>query len=118
MHVKKAACARKIDDVTINARRTRAHTRRYSAVMCIMLCMKSVCVYLVCTNCTRAFWFARTALVHFGLHEQECLIGVQSGLAYTQIIRINLICACVLTASTMKSILFMGLEVMLTPKPT
>ena len=28
-------------------------------------------------------WFARTALVHFGLDEHECLIGVQSGLACT-----------------------------------
>ena len=74
---KKPACARKIDDVAINARCTRVHMRRYSATMCIMFCMKSTC----------AFWFAQTALVHYGLHEHKCLIGMQSGLAYTQIIR-------------------------------
>ena len=73
MHTKKPACTRKINDVAINAHRTCAHTRCYSAAVCIMLCTKSH-VHI---------WFARTALVHFGLHEHECLIGVQSGLAYT-----------------------------------
>ena len=73
MHAKNPACTQKIDDVAINARRTSAHTRRYSAAVCIMLCTKSH-VHI---------WFARTALVHFGLHEHECLISVQSGLACT-----------------------------------
>ena len=48
MHAKKPACPQKIDDVAINAHRTRVHTRRDSAAMCIMLCTKSAC----------AFWFA------------------------------------------------------------
>ena len=65
MHAKKAACTRKIDDVAINARRTRAHTRRYSAAVCIMLCTKSMRVYFVCTNCTHAFWFARARVFNW-----------------------------------------------------
>ena len=58
MHTKKPACARKIKDVAINAHCMRAHMRRYSAAVYIMLCTKSVRAYLVCTNCTCAFWFA------------------------------------------------------------
>ena len=65
MHAKNPACTRKIDDVAINARHTRAHTRRYSAAMCIMLCTKSARAYLVCTNCTRAFWFARARVFNW-----------------------------------------------------
>ena len=58
MQAKKPASARKIDDVAINARHMRVHTRHYSAAVCIMLCTKSACAFLVCTNCTCAFWFA------------------------------------------------------------
>ena len=50
MHTKKPACARKINDVAINACHTCAHTRRYSAAVCIMLCTKSVRAYLVCMS--------------------------------------------------------------------
>ena len=62
---KKAACARKIDDVAINACCTRVHTRRFSAAVCIMFCTKSMRAYLVGTNCTRAFWFARARVFHW-----------------------------------------------------
>ena len=49
-------------------------------------------ILLPCGSCfaQRAhmhIWFAQTALMHFGLHKHECFIGVQSGLAYTQVIR-------------------------------
>ena len=66
MHAKKSSCTQKIDDIAINARRTCVHTKHYSAAVCIMLYTKNV----------RAFWFAQTALIHFGLHKHECLIGV------------------------------------------
>ena len=43
---------------------------------------------------TQAFWFARTELGHFGLHEHACFpthfacfIGMHSGLEYTRVIR-------------------------------
>ena len=62
---KKAECTRKIDDIALNARRMHAHTRRYSASVCIMLCTKSACVYLVCMNCTCAFWLARTRVFNW-----------------------------------------------------
>ena len=71
MHAKKPACAQKIDDVVINAQDVN------SAAVCIIFCRRAH-VHI---------WFARTVLMHFGLHEHECLIGVQSGLAYTRIIR-------------------------------
>ena len=92
MHAKKPACARKIDDVAINARRARVHTRHYSAAMYIMLCtidsrerIRSL-LSMFARRVRVHFWFARTALVHFGLHKHEYLIGVQFGLAYTRII--------------------------------
>ena len=65
MNAKKPACARKIDDVAINACHTRVHTRRYSAAVCIMLCTKSACAFLVCTNCTCAFWFAQAQVFNW-----------------------------------------------------
>ena len=73
MHTKKPACAQKINDVAINASCTCAHTGCYSAAVYIMLCTKSTCAYLGCTNCTCAFWFAQARVfnwraVWFGIY--------------------------------------------------
>ena len=84
IHAKLLACARKINDVKMHVKCSvscRVHRGLHEQRACIFGLHELHSCILVCTNCTRAFWFAQECVTHF-----VYFISVHSGLAYTQVI--------------------------------